>query len=95
MAIRHTSVRDYISYSYDHRKGVYTINDWSATFHERQNKEDTYIIIFGPNVDSLITAFEELCAKSGIKILFKSQKAYNYNYDYPDPRNTLIIFEFE
>lgn len=104
MAIRHASVRDYIFQSYEYvsdkkaifgRRLVYKDFKWSDTFLKHQSLEDTYIIIFGPDQDKYLKEFMKLCEKDKVNVLFKSEKAMNYNYNNDDPRNTLVIFELE
>ncbi len=67
---------DYKSASYKYR--TFTMKD-----------EDTYLIIFGPHQNYIMSKFEQEYTQH---IIFKSKKACNSNYK-NGPRNTLFIFE--
>lgn len=103
MAIRHSCVTNYLKSIYVdkrrpggrwadwHTSGV----EWNPTFAQNHSSvDDTYIIIFGPSQHKELEFFMEFVKTQPVKILFKSEKAYNYNSN-DDPRNTLVIFELE
>lgn len=103
MAIRHAGVDDYVlnRVTYEKIPGkmyggkpIHHPTEWCSAFLANQSLDDTYIIIFGPLQDEYLEGFERLAEKHGVKILFKSEKAYNYNYN-GYARNTLVIFELE
>lgn len=59
------------------------------------NTNDTYFAIFGPNQIELKPAVFAAIKNRNGRVLYESPQAINRNYDWDDPRNTLIVFEFD
>lgn len=57
------------------------------------NTKDTYFAIFGPDQQDMIDGAIEAITKNNGVVLFRSKQSINFAYD-DEPRNTLIIFEF-
>lgn len=60
------------------------------------NTDDTYMLIYGPGDENVYGhLLQEILTKYNGKEIYRSKPAVNFNYDYGDGRNTLVIFEFD
>lgn len=84
---RHGAIHDYL-YTYGPKL------QWNI--EANLNTKDTYFMIYGPHdKEDFHEQFKQLLAEKNGRILYESPKAVNFNYDFDDGRNTLVVFEFD